>query len=162
MAEIKTTTACLFLPCSAQEIWAVPQASLAEILTLYNVEESPPESVSWRGEDVPVLDFDEAGETRWRDQRAGTGLIAILLGVEGRGCPYFGVALRGQGLGLQHVPTQEMHDCPGEVLPNSLAAFRWHNVTYQVPDLLGLQEALREKMDGQHFDESELSAGLGA
>lgn len=162
MAEPNTTTACLFLPCSAQEIWAVPQASLAEILTLYHVEETPPAFVSWRAQDVPVLDFDDAGETRWRDQRAGTGLVAILLGVEGRGCPYFGVALRGQGLGLQEVPVEEMSECPGEVLSRSLAAFRWRNVTYQVPDLLGLQDQLRERMTGQYPDQSELNAGLGA
>ncbi|GAB3283554.1 hypothetical protein [Parahaliea aestuarii] len=160
MADSQSTR-CLFLPGSAQEIWAVPQSCLAEIITLYNVAETPPATVSWRGVEVPLLDLDEQGETRWRDVRAGTGLVAILLGVEGRGCPYFAIALRGQGLGLQQVPVQEMEDKPGEVLPRSLAAFRWNNVTYQVPDLLALQDELGSRQAALSAEE-ELSAGLGA
>ncbi|WP_157976726.1 hypothetical protein [Parahaliea mediterranea] len=139
----------------------MPQSCLAEIVTLYNVADTPPATVNWRGQVVPLLDLDERGETRWRDVRAGTGLVAILLGVEGHGCPYFAVALRGQGLGLQQVPVQEMVDRPDEALPRSLGAFRWHNVTYQVPDLLALQDELVGRLAALAVDDG-LSAGLGA
>jgi hypothetical protein len=153
---------CLFLPCSAAEIWAVPKNSLAEIVTLYEVGEVPPRQISWRGHQVPVLDMDETRETRWRDSRAGTGLVAVLLGIDGLGCRYLGVALRGQGLGLHQVPEDEVEDRPAEALPRSMGAFRWRNVTYQVPDLLGMQEEIareRERALEEAYDLSLQALG---
>lgn len=129
---------CLFLPRSASEIWAVPKNCLAEIVTLYRVDETPPETVVWRGREVPVVDAGRGAQTPWRDPRARTGLIAILLGIDGTGCEYLGVPLRGVGLGLYEVPEEEVEDCPGEALPGSTGAFTWRGVTYQVPDLLAL------------------------
>jgi len=136
----KSARSCLTLPCSAEEIWAVPKNCLAEIITLYGVDEQPPAQISWRGHDVAVLDMDDSRETRWRDQRAATGLVAILLGIDGLDCRYLGVALRGQGLGLHEIPDADMEDCPQLALPRSAGAFRWNNVTYQVPDLLAIQK----------------------
>lgn len=129
---------CLFLPRSASEIWAVPKNCLAEIVTLYRVDEDPPATVSWRGQEVPVVDADRGRQTPWRDPRARTGLVAILLGIDGTGCEYLGVPLRGVGLGLYEVPEEEVVDCPGQALAGSRGAFTWRGVTYQVPDLMAL------------------------
>ncbi|MFV0275716.1 MAG: hypothetical protein ACK5HY_00795 [Parahaliea sp.] len=120
----------------------MPQTCLAEIVTLYEVAETPPAQLLWRGQQVPVVDLGRAGQVRWREPRDGSGLVAVMLGVEDRGCPYFGIALRGLGLGLQLVPEREMEDCPQEAMPQALGAFRWRNVIYQVPDLLALQEEI--------------------
>lgn len=132
------TCSCLLLPCSAGEMWAVPKTCLAEIITLYGVEEKPPSQIRWRGQDVPVLDMDEAGDARWRDPRAKTGLVAVLLGIEGTGCDYLGIPLRGLGLDLQDIPESEVEDCPERALSHSAGAFIWRKVTYQVPDLPGI------------------------
>ncbi len=131
---------CLFLPCSTAEIWALPRNALAEIVTVKEAADQPPSSIHWRGNEVPVLDLDDSGAARWREPRAGTGLIAVLLGIQGSGCRYLGVALRGQGLSMEPVPEAEIEDRPDLALPGALGAFRWRDVTYQVPDLLTLQE----------------------
>jgi hypothetical protein len=139
---------CLFLPASAAEIWAVPKTSLAEIVTLPDVPDVPPAQMKWRGHEVPVIDLDATGEACWRDSRAGTGLVAVLLGLDGLDCQYLGLALRGQGLGLHQVPESEVEDRPQEALSRSLGAFRWRGVSYQVPDLPALQrEIARERLE---------------
>lgn len=138
---------CLFLPCSAAQVWAVPKNCLAEIVTLYNAGATPPASIEWRGHEVPVLDLDTAATARWQEPRARTGLIAVLLGIDGLGCRYLGVALRGQGLGLHAVPEGEVEECPEQVQPGASGAFRWQGVTYQVPDLLAIQAELTRERD---------------
>ena len=130
---------CLFLPCSDGEIWALPKNCLAEIITLYKADEKPPAQITWRGHEVPVVDVDTGDVARWRDSRSGTALVAVLLGIEGLGCEYLGIAMRGLGLSLQTVPEDEVEECPEQATPASLGAFRWRGVVYQVPDLLALQ-----------------------
>ncbi|MFV0477006.1 MAG: hypothetical protein ACK5ME_04120 [Parahaliea sp.] len=145
---------CLFLPCSATEIWALPTNCLAEIVTLYEVSDPPPEWIKWRGQQVPVLDLDSEQNTCWSDKR-NSGLIAILLGMEGLGCEYLGVALRGKGLGLHQVVVEEVVDCPEEVQPHSVSAFRWRDTLYQVPDLAAVLKEVGEQWRYEEDDESD-------
>ena len=56
----------------------------------------------------------------------------------------WGVALRGQGLGMKDVGAEELQDCPDEALPSSVGAFRMGGVLYKVPDLLELQRSVRD------------------
>ncbi len=144
MSEMRVRR-CLFLPCSAGEIWALPTNCLAEIVTLYNVDPLPPEWIKWRGQQVPVLDLDSSQSVRWRDQRSGSGMVAVLLGIAGLGCNYLGVALRGPGLGLHDVPEDEVDDCPDEALARSVGAFRWRDTLYQIPDLPALLKEVGEE-----------------
>lgn len=159
MSERETRN-CLFLPCSDSVIWALPKNCLAEIITLANAGEQPPAQIEWRGHDVPVVDPSGDGSGRWREPRAGTALVAILLGIEGRGCAYLGVALRGLGLNLRALPEEEVEDCPEAALPESLAAFRWRDNLYQVPDLLALQA--RVGQEGQEGHEALSTPGYTA
>ena len=92
-----TTHWCVLMPCSKTESWAVPQNSIAEIVTLQATTEQPPEELEWRGQTIPVLDFGFDEDCSWREQLGGTGLIAIFLGLKGEGCDYWGVAVRGVG-----------------------------------------------------------------
>lgn len=138
---------CVLIPCSRAESWAVPQVCLAEILTLQMAAESPPAEIEWRGRTVPVLDMGEDEESTWQEQ-SGAGLVAIFLGLEGEGCDYWGVAVRGNGLAIEKVSPEEVNDAPDEVLPHATAAFRLNDVLYQVPDLDSFQK--------------KLSAGVGA
>ncbi len=149
MSEVRVRR-CLFLPCSAGEIWALPTSCLAEIVTLYDVDPLPPEWIKWRGQQVPVLDLDGNQSARWRDSRSGSGMVAVLLGIAGLDCHYLGVALRGAGLGLHEVPENEMEDCPDEIFARSVGAFRWRDTLYQIPDLLAL---LKEVGQEWRFDE---------
>jgi hypothetical protein len=136
---------CVLLPCSAQERWAVPQNSLAEIVTIQGVGEHPPEQINWRGVDVPVLDLDEDGSTPWRDNEGGTGLVAVLLGLQGEGCAYWALALRGEGLSAQDIGGEQIEDLPDAALPHASAAFRLGGEVYQVPDLIALQRQIAQE-----------------
>jgi len=130
---------CVFLPCAAEEIWAIPQACLAEIVTLQDSEESPPEQIEWRGRVVKVLDLGDFGETPWRDPVSQAGLIAVILGLKGQKNDYWAVALRGEGLALKNIAGERIKDLPEQVTEFSSAAFELQNVVYQVPDLPELQ-----------------------
>lgn len=133
---------CVLLPCSASQAWAVPQKCLAEIVTVQADSEYPPGEITWRGESVPVLDFSDTTDSAWRDSRSGTGLVAVLLGLEGGACRYWGVAVRGEGLGVSEMNEDEMEDLPDSVLEHASAAFRMSGQVYQVPDLGALQDSL--------------------
>jgi len=135
---------CILLPCSATRLWAVPQACLGEIVTLAAADERPPPLLSWRGESIPVVDFGGDGDPAWRDPRTGSGLIAVILGLEGETCRYWGVALRGTGLGVARLGAAELEDLPDAVQEHALAAFRLRDTVYQVPDLLTIQRAIGE------------------
>ena len=149
MAE-SSTRWCVFLPCSREEIWAVPQNCLAEVVTLQAVNDTPPEQINWRGHEVPVLDLDDAGATPWRDPQGETGLIAVILGLQGQGSDYWAVALRGDGLVAKNLPTGEMKDMPARVLDRCTAAFEYENVVYQVPDLPELQKQVTMYCNSAH------------
>jgi len=124
----------------------VPQNCLAEILTVSSDSDTPPEAVSWRGVDVPVMDFGADGAAPWREARVGTGLVAVFLGLKGENCEYWGVAVRGQGLSIAALSPREVADVEDEVAEHASAAFRYREGLYQVPDLDGLQKTLAASM----------------
>ena len=143
--EIEGNRHCVLLPCSSKQHWAVPQNCLAEIVTLTVAEdESPPAQMEWRGQTVPVLDLDESDEAPWRESQGRTGLIAIFLGLEGEGLDYWGLALRGSGLGTANLLENEIEDY--DVTNNELhsAAFKIADKVYQVPDLFVLQQQMTQ------------------
>ena len=133
---------CVLLPCSAGRSWAVPQRCLGEIVTVPAAGDRPPEVISWRGENIPVVDFGPQDSAPWRDQRGDTGLVAIVLGQRDHACSYFGVAIRGDALGVSSLADADIEDVPEALLDYSMAAFRMNGGVYQVPDLLALQVAL--------------------
>lgn len=133
---------CVLLPCASQRWWVIPQRCLGEILTVVSSNDQPPEEVSWRGETVPVVDFGRQDTVPWRDQRGGTGLVAVVLGQRSEACKYFGVAVRGANLGVSGLVDEEIEDAPDALLDYSTAAFRMNDNIYQVPDLLAVQRAI--------------------
>lgn len=139
-------TSCVLIPCSQSESWAVPQICLAEIFTLPGTTgNEPPAEVEWRGQSVPVLDLGKEDGKSWHEQR-GAGLVAIFLGLEGEGCEYWGVAIRGEGLAIEKISSEQVTDAPDDVLPHATAAFRLNETLYQVPDLDGFQKKFSEEM----------------
>jgi hypothetical protein len=135
---------CVFLPCAKDEIWVVPQNSLAEIVTVQDGGRNPPGHITWRGEDVPVLDLGESGEIPWRNPMSETGLIAVILGLKGTASGYWAVALRGEGLAVKNIANEKVQDVPEKIMVRSTAAFEINNIVYQVPDLPALQIQVRE------------------
>jgi len=133
---------CVLIPCSKTESWAVPQNCLAEIVTLHAASEQPPEELQWRGQSVPVLDFGYDDGSLWREQLGGAGLIAVFLGLEGEGCDYWAVAVRGKGLAVTAIAPDDVEDAPDAVQEHSTNAFSLGGVVYQVPDLAALQKKI--------------------
>lgn len=133
------TRMCVLLPCGGDLRWAVPQSCLAEILTLATEDENPPETMTWRGIELPVVDIGAPSGTPWRNAQGGTGLIAVVLGVDDEGSDCWGLALRGDGLSVRDVQESDCRDLPESVVDNSLAAFALGGAVYQVPDLPSLQ-----------------------
>jgi hypothetical protein len=134
------TRMCVLMPFGDDLRWAVPQSCLAEILTLATDDVNPPQTVAWRGLDLPVVDVGARSGTPWRNSQSGTGLVAVVLGVDGEGSEYWGLALRGGGLSVRDVQETDCQDLPESVLEHSLAAFALDGVAYQVPDLPSLQQ----------------------
>lgn len=133
---------CVFLPCSDEEVWVLPQNCLAEIVTVSAAGDRPPQQILWRGKQVPVLDLAAEDEQPWRDSHGGAGLIAVVLGLRDEGCDYWGVALRGEGLGMKDIADDQVEDVPDLALERSVGAFRLHGDVYQIPDLLELQRGI--------------------
>ena len=142
-----TSRWCVLLPCSKTESWAVPQNCLGEIVTLQGAAEQPPEELVWRGATVPVLDFGYDDGSEWREKHAGTGLIAVFLGLEGEGCDYWGVAIRGEGLAIKRIAAQDIQDAPEAVRQHATAAFSLQGAVYQVPDLALLQKKIADSLE---------------
>jgi hypothetical protein len=138
---------CVLIPCSKREYWAVPQNCLAEIVTLHGDAGEPPEELSWRGELVPVLDFGGDEGPAWREQLGGSGLVAIFLGLEGEGCDYWGLAVRGDGLAVRQIASDAVQDVPDAALEYAAAAFRLEGEVYQVPDMLLLQRKIATSLE---------------
>ncbi len=130
---------CVFLPCSSNELWALPQNCVAEIVTVPAEGHNPPSEITWRRQVVPVLDLQEEDERPWSETH---GLIAVVLGLQGEGCDYWGVALRGRGLGMMDIAAEEVEDSPHLARERSVGAFRMSGSVYQIPDLLALQRAI--------------------
>jgi hypothetical protein len=106
----RTPQWCVFLPCSENEIWAVPQNCLGEIVTIPNAQELPPEHITWRGHSLPVLDLNVDSASPWREPHGGAGKIAVILGLQGLGCDYWGVALRGDGLAMNPLVDEQVEE----------------------------------------------------
>lgn len=138
----ETPTRCVLIPCSETENWAVPQNCLAEILTINSTAAAPPDEVSWRGMEIPVVDVGAGSAVPWSDARVGTGLVAVFLGLRGEGCEYWGVALRGAGLEVAGLLPSEVTDRSDAVSEYGMAAFEYRGVVYQVPNLDELQKKL--------------------
>ena len=143
----QANTACVFVPCSDSECWAVPQSCLAEIQVVNSTSEDPPDRLEWRGHDVPVVDFGQGGSARWRERRVGTGLVAIFLGLNGENCDYWGVAIRGEGLDLVSIPADELTDAADEAVEHAVSAFKYNDNLYQIPDLDGLQRDIAARTE---------------
>lgn len=135
LTDDKPSRWCVLLPCSKREKWAVPQNCLAEIVTLPSDSEEPPEHFNWRGQEVSVLNLDRDCELPWRDVRAGTGLVAVMLGLKGGAWEYCGVALRGAGLGMKDLADEAIEDAPELAVEGAVSAFRMRGEIYQVPQL---------------------------
>lgn len=138
---------CVLLPCSDSLNLAVPQNCLAEIVTLHTQRERPPESIRWRDNSLPVIDFDRDESGEWREARSGTGLLAIFRGLQGEGCDYWAVAVRGEGLKVKDIAAEQIEDVPEEVLELATAAFSLDGCIYQVPDLTVLQRKIAASLE---------------
>ena len=133
--EETITQHCVLLPCSDTERWAIPQNCLAEIVSYSGEEDSPPSEIDWRGKLIPVLDLKSSESPPWRNR-----LIAVVLGLEGEGLDYWGVALRGDGLTAVNLAESAVEDLDEVTGEHSSASFRIGEQEYQVPDLLALQK----------------------
>ena len=138
---------CILLPCSESERWAVPQNALAEIVTLHPEEDQPPRELPWRGESVPLLDLGQDGQAPWRERSGGTGLVAVFLGLEGDGCRYWGLALRGEGLSVKCIAASAIEDTSEGLAVHATSGFALDGVTYQVPDLHALQRRVVDEAE---------------
>ncbi len=138
---------CVFLPCGRDLHLAVPQNCLAEIVTLPADGAEAPRQFEWRGQSVPVIDFGAPGDPQWRDHNSGTGLVAVFLGLRGQSCEYWGLALRGTGLGVRRLEAAACRDVPEGRGEYSMAAFEFEGRLYQVPDLPALQAFACEQGD---------------
>jgi len=134
-----TRRMCVFLPCTRDIRWAVPQNSLGEILTVPARGDRAPAQIEWRGQTVPVLDFGAGDAKSWCVDGSDTGLVAVFLGLRGEESGYWGVVLRGEGLGVWRLEDEQCRDIPGDASEYSLAAFEHAGRVYQVPDLPALQ-----------------------
>ena len=143
--ETQVNRHCVLLPCSSTEHWAVPQNCLAEIVTLTVAEdETPPPQIEWRGQTVPVLDLGASDQASWRESQGRTGLIAIFLGLEGEGLNFWGLALRGSGLGTANLLESDIEDYDVGASELHSAAFKIEDKVYKVPDLFALQQRMTE------------------
>ena len=139
MSDSKTPK-CVIVPCGGGQLWAVPQACVAEIITIPEAGERPPQEVTWRGRDLPVLDLGEKSSDPWRNRHSGFGLVLVVLGLEGESSDCWGLAVRGDGLSFRAVTAQAIEDRPEAVLEHASAAFcLGGEEIYQVPDLTALQ-----------------------
>jgi hypothetical protein len=138
----KNSRWCVFLPCSTEETWVVPQNCLAEIVTFHDVDNHPPQTFSWRGHEVPVMDLGAGGDAPWRDLVGGTGLIAVILGLQGQKYEYWAIALRGDGLTVKNLAKEALTNTPENAREYSSSAFQIRDIVYQVPDLPELQKQI--------------------
>ena len=155
-----TERSCVLVPCSRRHSWAIPQSCLGEIVTVTASQDCPPQEINWRGELVPVLDFGTGDDLPWRDPRAGSGLVAVLLGRRGENCQYLGMAVRGDGLGVASLAEDGIEDQPEGVQEYATAAFQMRGNVYQVPDIPALQRAVAgdgiSMREGTHISEDRM------
>ena len=133
---------CIFLPCGKGETWAVSQNAVAEIVAADAMSSEPPKQLMWRGKSLPVFDPGLGTGARWREE-SGSGLVAVLLGLEGAELEYWGVALRGEGLTIKDIRREAVVDAQDEAHEHAVTAFRLHERLVQVPDLAMMQHQLQ-------------------
>lgn len=138
MKEQPNHQQCVALPCTEADLWAVPENSLAEIVALAAEHDRPPAELEWRGHRIPVLDL-HAGDEHWGSRHGGTGLIAVLHGLDSSAPLFWGVCLREHGLRVVELPDQP-DDAAEDAADYALGAFRHNGDVFQVPDLLALQQ----------------------
>ena len=138
MQNHTSNSQCVVLPCTANDLWAVPENSLAEIVALSADSESPPAVLEWRGHSIPVLDLC-ASDAHWGSRHGGTGLIAVLHGLDPSSPAFWGVCLREHGLRVEKL-TDTPEDAAEEAAENALSAFRHIGALFQVRDLVALHQ----------------------
>jgi len=134
---------CIFLPCGKSETWAVSQNAVAEIIAVDAAGLEPPEQLMWRGESLPVFDPGLGTGTPWRENPGCTGLVAVLLGLEGAELQYWGVALRGKGLTIRDLRREAVEEAQDQAHEHAVTAFRLHEQLVQIPDLVMMQHQLQ-------------------
>ncbi len=135
---------CVIVPCGSEQFWAVPQACVAEIMTIPEAGDQPPQQVSWRGRELPVLDLGGNSDAPWRNRYSGIGLVLVVLGLEGESSDCWGLAVRGDGLSVKAITPGSVEDRPEAVLEYASAAFGLGGEEiYQVPDLCALQRLIK-------------------
>jgi hypothetical protein len=135
----------VLLPCSGSEAWAIPQNCLGEIVTVPDAQRQPPEHISWRGLEIPVLDRGLTETGAWRDSRGETGLVAVLLALGEAPGDCWGLAVSSEGPAIAEIAPDEIEEMPETVAENASSAFRFRGVIYQVPDLRAWQAAVAGK-----------------
>ena len=133
---------CALIPCSKTETWAVPQNCLAEIVTLQTNTLLPPQQLTWRERSVPVLDLGSDDGSQWQQPNREAGLMAIFLGLKGEGCEYWALAIRGVGLKVASLVSEELQEVDRGVQEYATAAFMFDGVLCQVPDLDSFQKKI--------------------
>ncbi|MEP0201085.1 MAG: hypothetical protein ABJ084_12070 [Halioglobus sp.] len=134
---------CIFLPCGNGDTWAVPQNAVAEIVTVEADSSEPPATLMWRGRNVPVVDPGTDKSTPWRDKYGRSGLVAVMLGLEGEELEYWGVAVRGEGLTIKDMRSETVEDAQDQAHEHALTAFRLNQHVVQIPDLAKMQHELQ-------------------
>ena len=138
MQDSTSSQQCVALPCTETDLWAVPENSLAEIVALAAEHQTPPAELEWRGQRIPVLDL-QSGDQHWGLRHGGTGLIAVMRGLDPSSTAFWGVCLREHGLRVVDLPAQP-DDAAEEAAEYALGAFRHNGALFQVPDLAALQQ----------------------
>lgn len=133
---------CALIPCSKTETLAVPQNCLAEIVTLQTDSLVPPRELVWRGRTVPVLDLGGDDGSSWQQPNREAGLVAIFLGLKGEGCEYWALAIRGVGLKVASLVSEELEEVTQGLQDYATAAFMLNGVLCQVPDLDNFQKRI--------------------
>lgn len=112
-------------------------------MTVLEPAEGPPVSIQWRGQSVPVLDYGRHGVADWKDPRVGTGLIAVMLGLEGSDYPCWGLALRNpQALTVACLEEDDIEDARESDESSTCTTFSYRGGAYEVPDLENIQRAM--------------------
>ena len=91
--------------------------------------------------DYDSMDHSEVNENFVREMLAAGPLPGEVLDLgTGTGQMARGLALRGEGLGMNDITSDDIEEAPDEALEHASSAFRINGELYQVPDLLQLQE----------------------
>jgi hypothetical protein len=133
--------ACVLLTCSANEVWAVPEAVLA---TIFHCAELPPR-LQWSGQSLPLLDRAEAEPPGFSGPAAGE-LVAVFHGGPIASLPFWGLRLRRPGAQWVLLSSDELAERADVALPDAITAFEYQGRLCQVPDLVTLGATLADTL----------------